>query len=87
MNFQSALSESKVFMQNPDVDECKERLACQCDGCSCKNTWGGYQCKCSGNRVYMKDQDTCIGKHVPSFSFILIENHELRNNLEHDLCL
>lgn len=49
-------------MLKADVDECKERLACQCEGCSCTNTWGGYHCKCSGNQVYMKDQDTCIGK-------------------------
>uniref|UniRef100_A0A803N4L4 EGF-like calcium-binding domain-containing protein n=1 Tax=Chenopodium quinoa TaxID=63459 RepID=A0A803N4L4_CHEQI len=43
-----------------DIDECKEHAACQCSGCSCKNTWGGYDCKCGGNRLYMKDQDTCI---------------------------
>ncbi|XAR52872.1 hypothetical protein NMG60_11021189 [Bertholletia excelsa] len=43
-----------------DVDECKEGLACKCDGCSCKNTWGGYDCKCAGNKLYLMDQDTCI---------------------------
>lgn len=43
-----------------DVDECKERFACQCDGCSCKNTWGSYECKCKGNQLYIKEQDTCI---------------------------
>ncbi|XP_057429809.1 vacuolar-sorting receptor 6-like [Lotus japonicus] len=43
-----------------DVDECKEKSACQCDGCSCKNTWGGYDCKCKGDLLYIKDQDTCI---------------------------
>lgn len=45
-----------------DINECKERTACQCDGCTCKNTWGGYYCKCKGGQLYMKDQDTCIGK-------------------------
>ncbi|ESQ33748.1 hypothetical protein EUTSA_v10007059mg [Eutrema salsugineum] len=43
-----------------DIDECKEQSACQCDGCKCKNKWGGFDCKCSGNRLYMKEQDTCI---------------------------
>uniref|UniRef100_A0A2P2K590 Uncharacterized protein MANES_16G058100 n=1 Tax=Rhizophora mucronata TaxID=61149 RepID=A0A2P2K590_RHIMU len=46
-----------------DIDECKERTACQCDGCSCKNTWGGYECKCKGDLLYMKEQDTCIERH------------------------
>lgn len=31
-------------------------------GCKYKNKWGSFKCKCSGNRLYMKDQDTCIGK-------------------------
>ncbi|XP_073058417.1 vacuolar-sorting receptor 6-like [Primulina eburnea] len=44
-----------------DVDECKENLACQCDGCSCKNTWGGFQCSCKGdNKIYIKEHNTCI---------------------------
>ncbi|KAG9152224.1 hypothetical protein Leryth_025022 [Lithospermum erythrorhizon] len=30
-----------------DIDECKERKACQCPECSCKNTWGSYECTCS----------------------------------------
>nr|VDD03608.1 unnamed protein product [Brassica rapa] len=29
-------------------------------GCKYKNKWGSFKCKCSGNRLYMKDQDTCI---------------------------
>eukprot|EP00252_Welwitschia_mirabilis_P018792 TRINITY_DN41_c0_g1_i1.p1 TRINITY_DN41_c0_g1~~TRINITY_DN41_c0_g1_i1.p1 ORF type:complete len:630 (+),score=114.76 TRINITY_DN41_c0_g1_i1:150-2039(+) len=45
-----------------DVDECKEGLACQCDGCTCKNKWGGYDCKCKGGFLYYADQDTCISK-------------------------
>ncbi|KAJ8758647.1 hypothetical protein K2173_000368 [Erythroxylum novogranatense] len=45
-----------------DIDECKESIACQCDGCSCKDTWGGYECKCKGNLLYMKEQDICIEK-------------------------
>ncbi|XP_010537030.1 PREDICTED: vacuolar-sorting receptor 7 [Tarenaya hassleriana] len=43
-----------------DINECKERSACQCSGCKCKNKWGGYDCKCSGNRLYIHEQDTCI---------------------------
>ncbi|CAM8974203.1 unnamed protein product [Rhodiola kirilowii] len=45
-----------------DVDECKERKACQCRECSCKNTWGSYDCTCSADLLYMRDQDTCISK-------------------------
>ena len=45
-----------------DVDECKEGLACQCDGCSCKNTWGGFDCKCKGNDLYIRGEDTCFGE-------------------------
>lgn len=45
-----------------DINECKERSACQCDGCSCQNTWGGFECKCKGNLLYIKEQDACIGK-------------------------
>lgn len=48
----------------PDIDECKERLACRCDGCTCKDTWGGYECKCRGNLLYIAEQDTCIGKKI-----------------------
>ncbi|PNT57350.1 hypothetical protein POPTR_001G294400v4 [Populus trichocarpa] len=45
-----------------DVDECKERKACQCPACSCKDTWGSYECSCSGDLLYMRDHDTCISK-------------------------
>ncbi|CAH9089037.1 unnamed protein product [Cuscuta epithymum] len=48
-----------------DVDECKEKLACQCPECKCKNTWGSYECSCSGDLLYMHEHDTCIaGKDV-----------------------
>ncbi|KAK9124750.1 hypothetical protein Sjap_014352 [Stephania japonica] len=43
-----------------DVDECKKKLACQCPQCKCKNTWGSYECGCSGNMLYMREHDTCI---------------------------
>ncbi|KAK4487975.1 hypothetical protein RD792_003714 [Penstemon davidsonii] len=46
-----------------DVDECKERLACNCDGCSCKNTWGGFNCSCQGDKLYLMELDTCIVIH------------------------
>ncbi|KAH9608087.1 hypothetical protein KSS87_014650 [Heliosperma pusillum] len=45
-----------------DIDECKEKKACQCSECSCKNTWGSYDCSCSRDLLYMRDQDTCISK-------------------------
>ncbi|RZC54682.1 hypothetical protein C5167_013543 [Papaver somniferum] len=45
-----------------DINECKERRACQCPDCHCKNTWGGYECTCSEGLLYMKDHDTCISK-------------------------
>ncbi|XP_010516663.1 PREDICTED: vacuolar-sorting receptor 5-like [Camelina sativa] len=51
-----------------DIDECKEKSACQCDGCKCKNIWGGYECKCSNSSLYMKEEDTCIEKRSGSRS-------------------
>lgn len=54
-----------------DIDECKERSACQCDGCSCKDTWGGYECKCSGGLLYMKEQDTCIERRGSRFAWFM----------------
>ncbi|KAK3135986.1 hypothetical protein QOZ80_5BG0426230 [Eleusine coracana subsp. coracana] len=47
-----------------DIDECKERTACQCKECRCKNTWGSYECGCSGGLLYMKEHDTCISKNA-----------------------
>jgi hypothetical protein len=50
-----------------DVDECKEKLFCQCKGCSCTNTWGSYECSCGGdNMLYMREHDTCISKEASS---------------------
>ncbi|KAL5706826.1 Vacuolar-sorting receptor 3 [Ranunculus cassubicifolius] len=45
-----------------NIDECKEKTACQCPECSCKDTWGSYSCSCSGDLLYIKDHDTCISK-------------------------
>ncbi|KAL0450901.1 UNVERIFIED_CONTAM: Vacuolar-sorting receptor 2 [Sesamum latifolium] len=45
-----------------DIDECKEKLACQCPECKCKNTWGSYECSCSSNALYIHEHDTCISK-------------------------
>ncbi|KAJ7950128.1 vacuolar sorting receptor-like 1 [Quillaja saponaria] len=44
-----------------DVDECKEKLACQCPECICKNTWGSYDCRCGGGLLYLRENDICIG--------------------------
>ncbi|KAL1320986.1 hypothetical protein AAHE18_14G096900 [Arachis hypogaea] len=54
-----------------DVDECKDRSACQCDGCTCKNTWGSYDCKCKGNLLYMREQDVCIERSGSRFGRFL----------------
>ncbi|KAK9152589.1 hypothetical protein Sjap_000069 [Stephania japonica] len=54
-----------------DTNECKEKTVCQCDGCSCKNTWGGYDCKCRGDLLYIADQDTCIGRNMSGFGWFL----------------
>ncbi|KAL5991319.1 Vacuolar-sorting receptor 2 [Asimina triloba] len=43
-----------------DVNECKEKIACQCPECKCKNTWGSYECNCRGDLLYMREHDTCI---------------------------
>ncbi|KAH6769372.1 VACUOLAR SORTING RECEPTOR 2 [Perilla frutescens var. frutescens] len=45
-----------------DVNECEEKLACQCSDCKCKNTWGSYECSCNRNQLYIHEHDTCIGK-------------------------
>ncbi|KAJ6803544.1 vacuolar-sorting receptor 1-like [Iris pallida] len=58
-----------------DVDECKEKIACQCSDCKCKNTWGSYDCSCKGNLLYMREHDTCISKEASkevSWSFLWV---------------
>ncbi|XP_074268946.1 vacuolar-sorting receptor 6-like [Silene latifolia] len=54
-----------------DIDECKEGSACQCPDCSCKNSWGGYECKCGGGRLYITDQDTCIERNSSSYGWFI----------------
>ncbi|GMY35071.1 vacuolar-sorting receptor 6 [Fagus crenata] len=54
-----------------DINECKEHSACQCDGCSCKNTWGSYECKCKGDHIYIKENDTCIERNGSRFGGFL----------------
>lgn len=54
-----------------DVDECKLGTACQCDGCSCKNTWGGFECSCSGDQIYINEHDTCIERKSSKMGGIL----------------
>ncbi|KAI3829510.1 hypothetical protein L1987_03635 [Smallanthus sonchifolius] len=43
-----------------DIDECKEKRACQCSKCKCKNTWGSYECSCAAGLLYLKEHDACI---------------------------
>ena len=45
-----------------EIDECKEGKVCQCDDCTCKNTWSGFECGCRGDKLYILEHDTCIGK-------------------------
>ncbi|CAA6653551.1 unnamed protein product [Spirodela intermedia] len=47
-----------------DVNECKDKKACQCSECSCKNSWGSYDCSCSGDLLYIRDHDACIAKRA-----------------------
>ncbi|KAF8412654.1 hypothetical protein HHK36_000622 [Tetracentron sinense] len=54
-----------------DIIECKEGLACECDGCTCKNTWGGYDCECKGDLLYIMEQDTCIDRNSSKFRWFL----------------
>ncbi|CAN6236208.1 unnamed protein product [Urochloa humidicola] len=54
-----------------DVDECSEKLACSCPHCSCKNNWGGFDCKCSGGLMYIKSEDTCIAKNMSAFGWLV----------------
>jgi hypothetical protein len=55
-----------------DVDECKEKTACQCRNCQCQNTWGSYECSCGGNLLYMREHDTCISESsLLSFLFCM----------------
>ncbi|KAF8089925.1 hypothetical protein N665_0494s0030 [Sinapis alba] len=58
-----------------DVDECKEKLACQCPECKCRNTWGSYECSCRKGLFYLRELDTCIGAFGAvklGWSFVLI---------------
>ncbi|XP_057435410.1 vacuolar-sorting receptor 1-like isoform X2 [Lotus japonicus] len=47
-----------------DIDECNEKLVCQCPECKCKNTWGSYECKCGSGLFYSRENDLCIGKYT-----------------------
>lgn len=54
-----------IVSNHADIDECKEKKACQCAECSCKNTWGSYDCSCSGaDLLYIRDHDTCISENM-----------------------
>ncbi|KAJ3679267.1 hypothetical protein LUZ60_017278 [Juncus effusus] len=55
-----------------DTDECKEKLACSCPECSCKNKWGGYDCKCKGNLLYIKGEDICVARSTSMTSWLVI---------------
>lgn len=54
-----------------DIDECKEGAACQCSECMCKNKWGGFDCKCKGDLLYLAEQDTCIVRNASRFDWFL----------------
>ncbi|GJN39044.1 hypothetical protein PR202_gb28138 [Eleusine coracana subsp. coracana] len=54
-----------------DLDECKERLACTCPDCHCKNTWGNYECKCKGNQLYIRGEDVCIANNMSRLGWFI----------------
>ncbi|KAG6491517.1 hypothetical protein ZIOFF_046449 [Zingiber officinale] len=54
-----------------DIDECKEKLACNCPECHCKNKWGGYDCNCKGDLLYIKEEDACIVRNRLRFGWNL----------------
>ena len=59
-----------IYLFAADIDECKDKLFCQCKGCSCKNTWGSYECSCGGsNMLYIREHDTCISESSSLKSF------------------
>lgn len=76
VNFMCFWSSSHVlhgFIWFPDVDECTEKLACQCPECKCQNTWGSYDCSCRNGLLYMHEHDTCIGiVEMPHFGHMII---------------
>lgn len=54
------------------MDECSDKVACTCPGCSCRNTWGGYHCRCGGgNQVYIQAEDTCVGKSAAAMGWLV----------------
>ncbi|KAL1804770.1 hypothetical protein ACET3Z_027838 [Daucus carota] len=36
----------------------KQKQHVNARNCKCKNTWGSYDCSCSGNLLYMREHDT-----------------------------
>jgi hypothetical protein len=53
---------SKVTGACLDINECTSRSKCQCPECKCTNTWGSYDCQCSGGLLYFQEHDTCINR-------------------------
>lgn len=71
-----ALSNSQTYKYPiADIDECKEGIACRCDGCTCKDTWGGFECGCHGDKLYIMEHDMCIGKNTGWNGWIYIFFH------------
>lgn len=54
-----------------DIDECKEKLACQCDGCVCRNEWGGYSCECKKGLLYLSAEETCLDVNASGSGWFL----------------
>lgn len=54
-----------------EIDECKGGKVCQCDDCTCKNIWGGFECGCRGDKLYILEHDTCIERHTSKFGWFL----------------
>lgn len=65
-----------MLFVSADIDECTARTKCQCPDCKCTNKWGGYDCECSNDLLYIHEHDTCISKyfllhHMPGSPFEL----------------
>ncbi|GER36911.1 vacuolar-sorting receptor [Striga asiatica] len=70
-----------------DIDECKEMKVCQCPECSCKNTWGSYDCK---RTTEVKSSWTAvwiilIGLAMASGGAYLIYKYRLRSYMDSEI--
>jgi hypothetical protein len=64
-----------------DINECAAKSKCQCPECKCTNTWGSYDCQCSGGLLYFAEHDTCISEcPICFFNAVKVTNAKFRLN-------